>query len=229
AAKYTPEGGNIELRGFREAEDVVLQVSDNGLGLRPDQVKQMFDLFVQGERSLARSEGGLGIGLTIVRRLAELHGGRASAFSEGPDKGSSFSVRLPLASPATASVGRAPGPVSAKQTIMVVDDNIDSAQTLGKLLRISGHTVRVAHTGRDALDGIAAEHPEFIVLDIGLPDLDGFAVATEIRRRNLDPRPRIIALSGYGQASDFQKAEEAGVDHYLMKPLDLAKLKQLLC
>ncbi len=231
AAKYTPKDGRIHLSAARQGADISITVSDNGIGIAPERLPDMFQLFTQGERSIARSEGGLGIGLTIVQRLTEMHGGRIEAQSEGPGCGSTFTILLPAAAPPSPAQGgsgnpsrQAPKPLR----ILVVDDNVDSAAGLSRLLGRSGHTVAMAFDGHEALDHARSQAPEAIVLDIGLPGMDGYEVARRLRQEPGCSQALIIAVTGYGQDEDRLRALEAGFDHHLVKPVDIAKLRTLL-
>ncbi len=231
AAKYSENGGHIELTARRDEADVVIIVKDRGVGIAPEKLPAMFELFAQGDRSLARSEGGLGIGLTIVKKLVEMHGGNIAAASGGVGLGSEFSIRLPAAPQATVAPARAVGSAEAasrKTRILVVDDNMDTARGMVRLLKLLGHEVVTAHDGLGALD-LAQEHrPEFILLDIGLPGMDGYEVATRLRREESCKNSLIIAVSGYGQDEDRRRSKEAGFDHHLIKPLDHDDLLSLL-
>lgn len=231
AAKYTPAGGKIQLTGAVENGHVSIEVRDNGIGIAPDKLPQMFDLFTQGERSIARSEGGLGIGLTIVRKLVEMHGGTIDADSPGPDRGSTFTIRLPAA-PAPVSGSTLPNQVTTAGTrslnILVVDDNVDTATGLARLLRRQGHQVEVVYDGDAAVGAARRRCPEVILLDIGLPRMSGYDVAAWLRENEYCAHALIIAVSGYGQDDDRRKSKEAGFDHHLVKPIDHAELYALL-
>ena len=230
AAKYTPTGGRIELGARRVDAEILITVRDNGMGIAPHRLPEMFQLFAQGERSIARSEGGLGIGLTIVQKLAEMHGGRIVAHSEGPNRGSTFTVHLPAAvapAPAAESGGRA-REESARLRILIVDDNLDSAQGLARILTRAGHRTSVAHDGVQALERARAELPQAILLDIGLPGIDGFEVANRLRTETGCADALIIAVTGYGQEEDRNRALEAGFDHHMVKPVAIDELKALL-
>ena len=224
AAKYTESGGNISLTARQEENDLVIKIRDSGIGIAPEKLPLMFELFAQGDRSLARSEGGLGIGLTLVRSLAELHGGSVTATSEGLGKGSEFIVRLPAA---TAPVQETPRP-RAKLTqateqiarILVVDDNVDTARGLSRLLKLLGHNVQMAYDGQTAIETARSHRPEFVLLDIGLPGMDGYQVATHLRQEQYSKDAVIIAVTGYGQEDDLRRSREAGFDHHLVKPID---------
>lgn len=228
AGKYTDPGGQIALSVDCRGGCAEIRVRDNGIGMTSENLDRIFELFSQADRSLARSQGGLGIGLTIAKRLVELHGGSIEAASDGPGCGSTFTVRLPLAAGAAAT--QAPPEVSAGavgqgRRVLVVDDAIDIAETLAMLLADSGHEVAVAHDGRGALTKAVDFAPELILLDIGLPGLDGYEVA---RRLRSDPRTQhtvIVALSGYGHAEDLRRAAAAGFDRHFVKPVDLDELE----
>jgi two-component system CheB/CheR fusion protein len=205
------------------------------MGIAADMLPRVFDLFTQMERTLARAEGGLGIGLTLVRQLTEMHGGTVQVFSDGPGKGSEFVIRLPAAAhepPAAAdaaprgTVGRA-GPASGKR-ILVVDDNRDSAESLAMLLRLFGNDVRTAHDGRLGLEVATAYRPDVVLLDIGLPGLDGLEVCRRLRQRAGDYQPVIVAMTGYGQDEDRRRSDEAGFNAHMVKPVDLRALEELL-
>lgn len=232
AAKYTESGGNIVLEARQEGGEIVISVRDNGMGIATEKLAGMFELFAQGDRTLARSEGGLGIGLTIVRALAEMHGGSVQAFSEGPGRGSQFVVRLPAARPPAAAGDAASGtnPVlggmaaTRAARILVVDDNADSAHGTARILRRLGHDVRMAYDGPSALVAARDHEAEFILLDIGLPGMDGYEVARRLREDAGLRDAIIIAVSGYGQPEDRRRSREAGFDQHLVKPVDLAAL-----
>lgn len=221
AAKYTPPPGRLRVALAREGDTTaLLSVSDNGIGMTPALLATAFDLFVQGERALDRGEGGLGIGLTLVRRIARMHGGDVLATSAGPGQGSEFTVRLPLTQevPLRSSP---PEPVtpSGGRRVLVVDDNRDAADSLAQLLEMCGHEVRVAYAGAQALDLAARERPDVILLDLGLPGMDGYEVA---RRLQALPQARdilLVAVTGYGQESDRRAVAEAGFAKHLIKPV----------
>jgi signal transduction histidine kinase/ActR/RegA family two-component response regulator len=231
AAKYTPSGGLIQLSAAREGTEIVIQVSDNGMGIAPERLPEMFKLFAQGERSIARSEGGLGIGLTIVQKLAELHDGRVEAHSKGANRGSTFIIRRPAAAaPVRTIVPRVP--MNAAEVpalrLLIVDDNVDSAEGLARILSREGHDIRLAHDGPQALALVTAHSPQAIVMDIGLPGMDGYEVARRLRKSAHGAHVLLIAVTGYGQDEDRQQAFSAGFDHHLIKPVDLAEVKRLL-
>jgi signal transduction histidine kinase/DNA-binding response OmpR family regulator len=232
AAKYTREGGQIWLTVAQEGDEVVVRVRDSGIGIPPAMLAKVFDLFIQVDRTLDRSQGGLGIGLTLVRRLVEMHRGTVQATSAGVNQGSEFAVRLPLAAAPVkkSSNGSAPHPPARRFTfrILVVDDNVDGAESLAVLLRVGGHDVRVAHDGPSALT-VAAEHrPEVVLLDIGLPGLDGYEVARRMRREPDLENCLLIAITGYGRDEDRRRSLDAGFDAHLVKPIDANALSSIL-
>ena len=235
AAKYTPEGGRIWLTAMKEQGEAVVRIRDTGLGIPAEMLPKVFDLFTQMERTLARAEGGLGIGLTLVRRLTEMHNGRVEAFSKGPGQGSEFVVRLPVARDAGGAVK--PGDssrtgnrtaLSSGMRILVVDDNRDSADSLAMLLRLFGNDVRSVYDGRLALEVATAYRPDVVLLDIGLPGLDGLQVCRFLRKQAGTSLPFIIAMTGYGQEEDQRRSKEAGFNAHMVKPVDLETLQELL-
>jgi signal transduction histidine kinase/CheY-like chemotaxis protein len=233
AVKYTPAGGRIAVRAARDAGDAVVEVEDSGAGLPPELLPRVFDLFVQGERSLDRSDGGLGIGLTLVKRLVELHGGTVSAASEGPGRGSRFGFRLPALETigpvadeqANAAAPKAPAPTAERRhRILVIEDNEDARSALLAALVLHGHEVAGAADGPEAL-ALAAEHrPDVALVDIGLPGLDGYALARRLRALPGGDALVLVALTGYGQAESRRRAFEAGFDEYLTKPVSAERL-----
>lgn len=232
AAKYTDPGGRISLEAWPEGAEAVVTVSDNGIGLAADVLPHVFDPFLQVDHSLNRSEGGLGIGLTLVKRLVELHGGKVTACSDGPGKGSVFEVRLPMLVEAGGAAGgsKGRGAESAVSTgrprVLVVDDNVDTAKAMSLLLSESGYEVRVAHQGREALEAAREMRPEFVLLDIGLPEMDGYQVARAIRREG--GKALLVAISGYAAEEDRRRSAEAGFDRHLVKPVDFDEVVGLL-
>lgn len=230
ATRYTPAGGHIRLSARHEGEHITFTVKDTGIGIPPNKLSEMFELFAQGDRTIARSEGGLGIGLTIVKRIAELHGGAATASSEGIGKGSEFTVTLPAIprpQPTAAKTPAANQEQGRRSRILVVDDNVDTARGLARLLKLLGHEIRTAHDGSEAITEALAFRPEFILLDIGLPGMDGYQVAKRIRGEGLQDAV-IIAVSGYGQEEDRRRSKEAGFNHHLVKPVDYNALVSLI-
>ena len=235
AAKYTPPGGELLLQARVEDGQLALLVRDNGIGIAADLLPQVFDLFTQGERSPDRAQGGLGLGLALVKSLVELHGGSVSAHSDGPGRGSDFTVRLPLPTlhddPAALHAGELsadPAMPAARLHLMLVDDNVDAANTLAMLLEMQGYIVAVAYRAQDALDRAAQEAPGIFLLDIGLPDMDGYELAKRLRAQPATRDAVLIALTGYGQAQDRERSESAGFDHHLVKPVEIERLSVLL-
>ncbi len=231
AVKYTPEGGTITVRVARDDDVVVLRVRDDGIGMSPALVRRVFELFVQGDRALDRAAGGLGIGLTLVRRLAELHGGGAEATSPGPGQGSELIVRLP-AIPAPMGKLRAvpaPGPIGSGRDVLVVEDNDDARLALCELLELGGHRVRSECDGVAGLATALDVPPEIALIDVGLPGIDGYEVARRIRAGEISGHHMtLVALTGYGLPEDRQRAFEAGFDLHLVKPVNLTALTKLL-
>jgi len=230
AAKYSEKGGQIEIAARRDGADALVTIRDSGDGIAPEQLPKLFDIFTRGERSARRNQSGLGIGLALVRRLTEMHGGRVEALSEGIGKGSSFSVRLPLhASQVAAPKARRREHSSIDSlSVLVVDDNKDAAESLAMLLRTAGAEVHVAHNGPAALELFASREPHVVLLDIGMPDMDGCEVARRLRELAPAERVALVALTGWGQDEDRRRVREAGFDHHLVKPVDLASLQALL-
>lgn len=233
AAKYTPERGRIDVVVERRGPDALIRVIDSGAGIPAELLPRIFDTFVQAEQPLARTKGGLGLGLSLVRRLVEMHGGAIEAGSEGAGKGSEFVVRLPARAspPRTAPPASAPKEPIERQPsrrILLVEDNLDAAELLSEHLDSLGHDVHVAHDGPAALATAARVRPEVVLLDIGLPGLDGYEVARRLRATDLDPPPVIIAITGYGQDDDRKRSSEAGFAHHLTKPFEARVLERLL-
>jgi nitrogen-specific signal transduction histidine kinase len=231
ASKYTPPEGHISLFLEKTTEgQAVIRVQDDGMGIAPDLLPRMFDLFVQGERALDRSEGGLGLGLTLVRRLVDLHGGTVAASSPGVGRGSMFEVRLPLTTTAGRPTKEAKSPDAAPGTrrVLVVDDNDDSAETMATLVGLWGHDVRTAHDAASALRGAVEHQPELVLLDIGLPHVSGYEVAVQLRALPGLERVVLIAMTGYGQEEDRRRTQAAGFAHHLTKPVRPETLKEIL-
>ena len=236
AAKYTEPGGRIVLEAGREGGEAFVRVRDTGIGIAPELLPRVFDLFTQAERSLDRSQGGLGIGLTLVRRLVELHDGSVAVSSDGVGRGSEFVVRFPAAPPADGDARNGDHPKAqaepvkgaAPRRVLVVDDNVDGARLLARLLRSRGHHAELAHDGPAALAAAAAHAPDVVLLDIGLPGMDGFEVARRLREREGPNRALLVATTGYGREDDLRRSREAGFDHHMVKPLDPQALNDLL-
>jgi PAS domain S-box-containing protein len=233
AAKYTEQGGHIKLSCFAESGEVVLKVSDDGIGIPAEMLPHVFDMFWQLEHALERAEGGLGIGLTLVRQLVELHGGRVEAHSEGEGRGSEFTVRLALAPTLATLPPRERGPDAAtasasdKLRILVVDDNVDSAESLALLLRLQGHDVSTAYDGVQALELEEELRPQLVLLDIGLPRMNGYEAASCLRTRRAD-QLTIVAMTGWGEPDVRRRSHEAGFHHHLVKPVDPVLLRRIL-
>ena len=229
AARYQAQGGRIELRVSRQGEAAVITVVDSGVGLPPEQIPKLFQLFAQGERSADAAHGGLGIGLSLCKTLVELHGGSISAFSDGTGKGSRFEVRLPILeeAPLPGVIPVTAGGSRTSRRVLVVDDSLDSADSLATLLRLSGHEVFVAGDGETALDLCVEARPDVVLLDIGLPGMDGYEICRRIRKLGLTDAV-IIAMTGYGQSRDRRRSQEAGFDAHTVKPVDIAELSRLI-
>jgi two-component system CheB/CheR fusion protein len=236
AAKYTDQAGLIHLSALREDGDAVVRVRDPGIGIPPEALPHVFELFVQGDRSLARSQGGLGIGLTLVQRLVELHGGRVEAHSEGRGQGSEFVVRLPSVRAPHAAAPRvepraprhAKVPASRPKRVLVVDDNIDAADSIVLILRGAGYEVNCVYDGPSVLPAARHFRPDVVVLDIGLPGMDGYEVARQLRAQQEFRSTPLVAVTGYGQAEDRVRSREAGFDAHLTKPVNPQQLQQFI-
>jgi signal transduction histidine kinase len=225
ALKYTPGGGSIDIGIAPDGEDVVLTVRDSGVGIAPDLLPHVFDVFVQGAISIDRSQGGLGIGLSLVRRLVELHGGKVQASSEGSSTGSTFQIRLPRAEPATVPADSAGiGAAGSKQTILLIEDNDDGREMMATMLESFGYPVLQARDGLEGVRIAATRLPGVALVDIGLPGIDGYEVARRLRADARTRDIRLIALTGYGLAEDQRRVLEAGFDLHLVKPVELAAL-----
>lgn len=231
AAKFTDPGGRISVTVRRDGETGIVSVEDTGIGIDPETLPHIFELFAQGDRSLERAELGLGIGLTMVRRLVELHGGTVQAFSEGIGKGSRFEVRWPLGSHHHSESAGPRQPVNergAAARVLIIDDNQDAADTLADLVGLWGYEACVAYNGPSALDVARDHRPDFVILDIGMPAMDGFEVARRLRALPGFGGVVLTALTGYGQNNDRSRATDAGFDHHLTKPVDPEELRKLL-
>jgi signal transduction histidine kinase/CheY-like chemotaxis protein len=229
AVKYTPDGGRIVLEVGVVDSEAVLKVTDNGIGISPAMLPLVFEPFIQGDHSQTRAQGGLGIGLTLVSRLVELHGGRTTVESPGLAKGSTFTVRLPSMPAPTPTPKPVPAPISTQaRRILVVDDNEDSAESMALLLRLWGHQVNTAHDGDAALESARSNPPEVVFLDIGLPGMDGYEVARRLRRQQDGSKLTLIALTGMGRDEDRRRAIEAGFDRHVTKPVTPETLQTIV-
>jgi CheY-like chemotaxis protein len=230
--KYTDNGGHISIRVEREGSDAVVRVRDTGIGLAPEQMTRVFEMFAQGGRSLERVQQGLGVGLALSRKLIELHGGRIDVSSEGMGQGSEFLVRLPVSvAPDAVSPSRTPDETTASPRtglrILIADDNADSVTTLSWSLEHAGHEVRTAADGQAAVTVAMEFRPQLAILDIGMPRLNGYEAARRIREA-LGSDVALVAVTGWGQEEDRRRARDAGFDRHLTKPIDIAKLDQLV-
>ncbi|MGE5046997.1 MAG: ATP-binding protein, partial [Deltaproteobacteria bacterium] len=227
AARYTPAGGHVVVEARRAGAEVMMEVRDDGDGIPADLLSRVFDLFVQGPQETDRGNGGLGIGLALVRSLVTLHGGRVSAHSEGAGKGSIFRVHLPAeVADSTGTRPDAPRPQRAARCrrILLVDDNGDALEMLTELLRGAGHEVRSVSDGPAALEAVADFRPELAILDIGLPAMDGYDLAARLRERMGPETPVLVALTGYGQEADRRRSESAGFALHLVKPVEAREI-----
>jgi PAS domain S-box-containing protein len=237
AAKFTPAGGHVTLSSGVDGGDAVVKIRDDGAGMSGDLAMRAFELFAQETRAFDRAQGGLGIGLTLVKTLVKMHGGSVQAFSDGPDRGTELLVRLPLApavsarvvsaTAARAAVRRAPTAAVLPLRVLVVDDNVDAADAMRHVLRMDGHQVRVAYDGPGALAATSAEPPDLVLLDIGLPGMDGYAVAARMREAGL-AGAALVAVTGYGQEEDLHRSAAAGFTRHLVKPVDAAGLRRVI-
>jgi PAS domain S-box-containing protein len=232
AARYSDSGGQVTVRGWSEDGQAVISVRDTGIGIEPDALPRMFEMFSRGQRDSGRAQGGLGIGLALSRRLAEMHGGTLDGYSEGTGKGSEFVVRLPLGAAPESAVALSPGTADDKGlggiAALVVDDNRDAGDSLAQVLALLGAEVRVARDGVEALETFAAFQPRVVLLDIGMPGMNGYEVARAIRTRHPSAAATLVALTGWGQEDDRRRAREAGFDHHLVKPAEIEALQALL-
>jgi len=231
AAKYTKRGGHIRFSAEREGSDAIVSVRDDGIGITAEMLSRIFEMFTQVDRSSEHSQGGLGIGLSLVRRLLDLHDGTIEARSDGLNQGSEFVVRLPMIAPALEPTLKTEGPKPAALSgsrILIVDDNKDAADTLAMLMRLKGNEIRTAYDGLEAVEVAETYRPELVLLDIGLPKMNGYDVAQRIRRQAWGRDVILVALTGWGQAEDRQRSKEAGFDFHFVKPVDLAALEKML-
>jgi two-component system CheB/CheR fusion protein len=233
AAKYTDKPSQIWLSIESEDENFAIKVRDKGIGMTPDELSRIFNLFEQGDTSLSRSRGGLGIGLTLVKRIVALHGGTVTATSDGPALGSEFTVRLPLAASYRSSTNndatiKHAASENSRRRILVVDDNVDAAISVERLLKHWGHIVACAFNGPDAIEKAKTFHPQFVLLDIGMPEMSGYEVAEQLRANPEFQGLVITALTGYGQAEDRRRSLAAGFNFHLIKPPNPAELEALI-
>ena len=228
AAKFTDHGGRIRIQTRGTAEQVVIEVADNGAGIAAELLPQIFELFVQGDRTLDRSQGGLGIGLSVVQKLVQMHGGEISAHSDGAGCGATFELRLPRARPTPDADAASAANAAAGRRVMIVDDNVDAADSLAQLLALDGHRTLSVYAADQVLRSVRSFAPEIVLLDIGLPLTDGYEVARQLRALPGGAAMKLVALTGYGQAGDRDKALAAGFDAHLVKPVDLAALERIM-
>jgi CheY-like chemotaxis protein/two-component sensor histidine kinase len=233
AAKYTPEAGDIWVEVKSAGGEAFVRVRDNGSGIAPNMMENIFDMFAQGERTLDRSEGGLGIGLTLARRIVQLHGGTITAHSAGPGAGAEFTVKLPRLDTESSEAVPVVGEIletagTHKRYVLVVDDNADAASSMAMLLRMHGQEVDVEELGAPAIERVSRRIPDVMLLDIGLPDMSGYDVAREVRAMAGGDRIKIFALTGYGHDEDRRRSLDAGFDGHLVKPVAPADLVNLI-
>jgi signal transduction histidine kinase len=231
AVKYTPSGGRIELVARRQGGDAVVQCTDNGVGIPAELLPRIFEPFVQHEATIERAMGGLGLGLAIVRSLVAMHGGTVEVASDGAGKGATFTVTFPALSVSAVAALAAPvlpGQTAAPRRVLIVDDNQDAAEMMGEALAMAGHTVQIAHDGARGLELAAEFDPDCVLLDIGLPMIDGYDVARRLRDHDGDRRRTLIALTGYGQDHDVRRALDAGFDRHLVKPVSLTVAMEIV-
>jgi len=226
AAKFTPSGGDISVTSRIEDGQAIIEVRDSGVGIAPDLLPRLFDLFVQGQRSLDRSEGGLGIGLSVCKQLIEMHGGHVVAASDGVGHGATFTIYLPIAMEEAAPGELTSDARNACRRVLVVDDNKDAADSLAALLNMEGHQVKAVYTAESGIEEVDLLQPDLIFLDIGLPRISGYEVVARIKAAH--PLICVVALSGYGRPEDKERAVAAGFDAHLVKPVDFDVLRQLM-
>jgi signal transduction histidine kinase/CheY-like chemotaxis protein len=232
STKYTPPGGFVKLSARVAEDSVIVRVEDNGIGIPSDALSSVFEMFTQVDRVTQRMSGGLGIGLSVVKSLVEMHHGTVRAESEGPGRGSVFTVWLPLAEERSVNeeiaVNLSVSGEGARRRVLVVDDNVDAAESMAALLSLLGHEIQTAHDGEQAVEVAKAFEPDLILMDIGMPKVDGLEATRRIRQLPLRKRPLIAALTGWGQDADRKGSSEAGIDRHLVKPVDLEAVQQLL-
>jgi CheY-like chemotaxis protein/two-component sensor histidine kinase len=230
ACKYTNAGGQIWVATESQDDQVLIKIRDNGMGIPADRLDRVFDMFAQVDRTLAHSQGGLGIGLTLVKRLVEMHEGSVEAHSNGPGKGSEFVVHLPISSEAPKRESRSTDTHMAlvSANVLVVDDNVDAARSLATLLKLTGNETHVAHDGMAAIEAAEKVRPDLILLDIGLPKLNGLEACRRIRQEPWGKSIIIVALTGWGQEADRRQSKDAGFNHHLVKPVNYNDLLKLL-
>jgi PAS domain S-box-containing protein len=226
AAKYTHPGGEIRITTFADAGQAVIEICDSGIGIAPQFLPKVFDLFAQSDRSLDRSQGGLGIGLAVCKKLVEMHGGIVTADSNGPGLGATFTIRLPIAEALPDATAQSQAPSAPVRRVLVVDDNQDSADSMAMLLELEGHDVRAVYSALDALQQVSVFAPEIVLLDIGLPGMNGYDIAQRIA--TMPSPPRLVAVSGYAQREDKERSAAAGFSAHLVKPVDVAELRKVL-
>jgi len=232
SAKYGERGGHIWLTVERQGSDVVVSVRDTGIGIPADKLTSIFDMFSQVDRSLEKSQGGLGIGLSLVKRLVEMHGGRIEAKSDGPGRGSEFVVRLPVdveaSRPQAADRQEEPEAPKSSLRILIVDDNKDGADSLAMMLKMMGNDTRTAYDGKEGVELAGEFRPEVVLFDIGMPKLNGYEACRLIRKQPWGRKIIVIAVTGWGQEDDRQRSHDAGFDHHMVKPVDPQDLMKML-
>ncbi|HEY0730061.1 MAG TPA: ATP-binding protein, partial [Pyrinomonadaceae bacterium] len=232
AAKYSEPGGRISLVATQSGNELTIAVSDTGIGIEPGQLSQIFGMFVQLDAAEKQIQSGLGVGLTLVQRLIEMHGGSIEARSEGQGKGSEFVVRLPALSPSSQTASEvetvSDDRPQARRRILVVDDNVDSAESMAMMLELSGHDVATAHDGLEGLEVAEKFQPHVALFDLGMPRLDGYEAARSIRQQSWGQKIMLVALTGWGQSEDKRRSREAGFDAHLVKPIDFEVLEELI-
>lgn len=216
------------MRTYAEKSTAVIQVTDTGVGMTPELLPRIFDLFVQGDRTLDRTQGGLGIGLSIVKRLVQMHGGEVAVESPGLERGSTFSIRLPRVARPQAVGAEAAAAKAPPRRVLIVDDNVDAANTLAALLNLQGHVTHAVYNGHEALESIESFRPHVVLIDIGLPKMNGYELAKRMRETVDWAALRLVAITGYGQVEDRERARTAGFDDHLVKPVDVPALERAL-